>query len=69
MTELGFVVYADLFDRENLIKSIGDRECSHRPNFPTWNYYDRWLEALERLWWTPAWFPRKELGQLLAAIG
>ena len=35
--------------RQNLIASIHGWENTHDLGDPSWNYYDRWLEALERI--------------------
>ena len=33
--------------RQHLIATIGDWEGSHQIDDPSWNYYERWLNALE----------------------
>lgn len=33
--------------RQQLIAAIGDWEGGHALEDPSWNYYDRWLQALE----------------------
>jgi nitrile hydratase accessory protein len=35
--------------RQKLIAAIGDWEAGHDLDDPSWNYYDRWLTALEQL--------------------
>lgn len=35
--------------RQELIASIAQWEASHCKDDPTWNYYQRWLLALERI--------------------
>ena len=35
--------------RQSLIASIGEWEAEHAPDERSWNYYQRWLLALERL--------------------
>lgn len=35
--------------RQELIASIAQWEASHSKDDPSWNYYQRWLQALERL--------------------
>ena len=35
--------------RQELIASIGEWEAEHATDDPSWNYYQRWLLALERL--------------------
>lgn len=35
--------------RQELIKSIGEWESAHETDYSGWDYYKRWLEALERM--------------------
>ena len=35
--------------RQKLISSIGEWENDHTLDDPSWNYYERWLTALEQL--------------------
>lgn len=35
--------------RQNLIAAIGEWEAGHARDDPSWDYYQRWLLALERL--------------------
>lgn len=35
--------------RQELIASIAEWEATHSPDDPSWDYYQQWLQALERL--------------------
>jgi nitrile hydratase accessory protein len=35
--------------RQSLISTIGTWDRSHEANDPTWNYYEQWLAAFEKL--------------------
>ncbi|ACK52351.1 putative transmembrane nitrile hydratase [Methylocella silvestris BL2] len=35
--------------RQNLIASIGEWESAHALDDPSWNYYEQWLAAFEKL--------------------
>ncbi len=43
----GYYEWGDF--RQGLIASIAEWEATHRTDDPDWDYYERWLIALERL--------------------
>ena len=47
LSKAGYFDWEDL--RPKLSAAIGEWEASHRLDDPSWNYYERWLTALERL--------------------
>jgi nitrile hydratase accessory protein len=47
LSKAGYFDWEDF--RLKLIAAIGEWENSHRLDDPSWNYYERWLIALERL--------------------
>lgn len=53
--------------RANLITAISGWEKSHALTDPSWNYYDRWLEALEQAILDSGLATREELAALLDA--
>lgn len=53
--------------RQNLIKAIARWEHSRGVNDPSWNYYDRWMEALEQTVLATGSVSAEELNALLAA--
>jgi nitrile hydratase accessory protein len=52
--------------RGNLIRAIGGWESRHDLADPSWNYYDRWLEALEQTVLDAGVITAEELRKLLA---
>lgn len=53
--------------RQDLITAIGRWEQDHPLDDPSWNYYDRWLEALEQVVLDKGLISEEELRQLGAA--
>src|SRR5262249_1661016 len=47
--------------RQGLISSIAEREKNHREHDPDWDFYERWLLALEHLVFELDLLDRKEL--------
>jgi nitrile hydratase accessory protein len=54
--------------RQGLISSIGDWEKNHCGHDPDWDYYERWLLALEHLLFELDLLDRQELERRTAQI-
>jgi nitrile hydratase accessory protein len=54
--------------RQQLIASIGEWEAAHELDDPSWNYYQRWLLALERLMLETHLIDPAELDQQVAEL-
>ncbi|MBU6448503.1 MAG: nitrile hydratase accessory protein [Rhodospirillales bacterium] len=55
--------------RHNLMAAISNWEETHALTDSSWNYYDRWLEALEKVVFDSGLATRAELALLLDANG
>ena len=54
--------------RQELIASIAEWEAEHDRNHPSWDYYQRWLIALERIAIESELIDEKELEQRTAEL-
>ena len=66
LSKKGYYEWEDF--RQGLISSIAHWEEKHCPNDPDWDYYERWLLALEKLLTTAELLDHQELERRTAEL-